>query len=248
VFARAERAALRAVALDSTLPEVQLALARSYRVQFKFNQALRVVDRALELDPNATLAWALKYEILTALGRAAAADSAAKRAVQLDGLSALVLNNRAVSLASTGSLDSALWYSERSVEVDPSTRLWKRTLGTLYAMAGRYDDAVRLCSAGAESERSCADVIGLIAGRENARAAGLAQLGARSHAPRTLGAPTWSAMVYAHIGMPDSMFSRLRVAIERRDDSFGYLITMPMFAKYQGDPRWDALVGEVRRR
>ena len=248
VFARAERTALRAVALDSTLPEVQLALARSYRVQFKFNQALHAVDRALALDPNATLAWALKYEILTALGRAAAADSAALRAVQLDGLSALALNNRAVSLASMRQLDSAVWYSERSVEIDPSVSLWKRTLFTLYAFAGRHDEAVRQCVAGVGPGNSCSDMVGLLAGSGGARAAGLARLGARSQAPRTLGAPTWSAMVYAQLGMPDSMFSRLRVAIERRDDSFGYLITMPVFAKYESDPRWDALVGEVRRR
>jgi hypothetical protein len=134
------------------------------------------------------------------------------------------------------------------VEIDPSTRLWKRTLGTLYALAGRYDDGVRLCSAGAGPVNACADMTGLIVGRARDRAAGLARLGARSQEPRTLGAPMWAAMIYAQIGMPDSMFSRLRIAIERRDDSFGYLITMPAFAKYERDPRWDAIVGEVRRR
>jgi TolB-like protein len=248
VFERAERAALRAVALDSTLPEVQLALARSYGVQFKFNQALHAVDRALALDPNATLAWTLKYEVLTALGRKAAADSASLRAVQMDGLSALSLNNRALSLAAMGMLDSALRYSERSVEVAPTEGQWKRTLGTLYAFAGRYDEGVRFCAAGVGAGNTCGSVIGLITGRPGVREQGLAQLGARGQVPRTLGTPTWAAMVYAHIGIADSMFSRLTVAIERRDDVFGHLITMPMFAKYESDPRWDAIVGEARRR
>ena len=73
------------------------------------------------------------------------------------------------------------------------------------------------------------------------RDAGLAQVGAFGRLPRTLGNPAWAAMVYAQVGMADSMFSRLTVAIERRDDVFGHLITMPMFAKYQSDPRWDAI-------
>jgi serine/threonine-protein kinase len=248
VFARAERAALRAVALDSTLPEAQLALARSYGVQFNFNDALRAVDRALALDPNATLAWTLKYEILTALGRVAAADSAARRAVELDGLSALSLNNRALSFAAMGKLDSAIRYSERAVEVAPTERQWLRTLGTLYAFAGRYDDGVRACTAGVGQGNACDAALGLIAGIPTLHEQGLARLGSRAQLPRTLGTPTWSAMVYAHIGMPDSMFSRLQVAIDRRDDVFAHLITMPVFTKYQSDPRWDRLVGEVRRR
>jgi serine/threonine-protein kinase len=248
MFARAERAALKAVALDSTLPEVHLALARSYGVQFKFNAAMHALDRALVLDPNATLAWALRYEVLTALGRATAADSAAARAVKLDGLSALALNNRALSFAALGMLDSAVRYSERAVEVAPTERQWLRTLGTLYVFAGRYDDGVRACEAGVGFRNNCPAVLGVIAGVPAMRDVGLAQVGAFGRLPRTLGNPTWAAMVYAHVGMPDSMFSRLRVAIERRDDVFAHLITMPVFSKYEGDPRWDAIVGAARRR
>ena len=248
VLARAERAAHRAVALDSTLPEVQLALARSYSAQFRFNDALRAVDRALALDPNATFAYALKYEILTALGRVAAADTASRRAVELDGLSALALNNRGVWFMSAGNLDSAIHYSERAAEVAPTEVLWKRTLSTLYALAGRYSDGVRECAAGAGSKNTCAITLGLVAGVPGTREPGLAMLGGRDRAHRALGAPTWAAMVYARLGMADSVFSRLTAAIARRDDAFAHLITSPDFARYQADPRWDAIVGAVRRR
>ena len=50
-------------------------VARSYSAQFRFNDALRAVNRALALDSNATLAWTRKYEILTALGQVAGADT-----------------------------------------------------------------------------------------------------------------------------------------------------------------------------
>jgi hypothetical protein len=55
-------------------------------------------------------------------------------------------------------------------------------------------------------------------------------------------------MASAHVRMPASMCSRLAVAVERRDDVFGHLIRMPMFAKYERDPRWAAIVGAARRR
>ena len=48
--------------------------------------------------------------------------------------------------------------------------------------------------------------------------------------------------------MADSMFARLSAAIATHDDVLMHVITMPAFARYQMDPRWDAIVGEVRRR
>jgi hypothetical protein len=38
------------------------------------------------------------------------------------------------------------------------------------------------------------------------------------------------------------------VAVSVHDDSFTHLITSPAFASVQSDPRWDAIVGAVRRR
>jgi hypothetical protein len=35
---------------------------------------------------------------------------------------------------------------------------------------------------------------------------------------------------------------------DRRDDAFLHLITLRDFEKYHDDPRWDAIVGAVRRR
>ncbi|MEO7998275.1 MAG: protein kinase, partial [Gemmatimonadaceae bacterium] len=163
VFARAENAAKRAVALDSTLPEVQLAVARSYSAQFRFNDALRAVNRALVLDPNATLAWTLKYEILTALGQMAGADTASRRAVELDGLSALSVNNRAVWFMSAGQLDSAIQYSKRAGGIAPTEGQWKRTLGTLYILNGNYEDGVRACRVGTGPTNSCDVTFGMIA-------------------------------------------------------------------------------------
>jgi hypothetical protein len=138
-------------------------------------------------------------------------------------------------------------YSKRAVELAPSEPLWRRTLATIYALAGRYDDGVRECAVGQESRSTCAETMALLGGVPGHREAGLAALGARARLPGVTGSPTWAAMVYAHVGMADSMFSRLAVAVDRRDDVFGHLITYRGFAPYKQDPRWDAIVGAVRR-
>ena len=248
LLARAEFAARRAVALDSSLPEVQLARARASEEQFYFRDALTSVNKAIALDSNATLAYALKYEILTALGRAAEADSAARRAVELDAFTGIVLNNRALSLAALGNLDSAIRYSERSVEVAPSEPSWKRTLAGLYGLAGRHRDAVASCYAAGMLPKKCDDLYAALTGTPEGRAATIAILNSMSKRTEFASPPAWSAFQYAQLGMADSMFARLSVAITAHDDVFMHVITMPAFAPYQSDPRWDAVVGEVRRR
>jgi hypothetical protein len=145
-------------------------------------------------------------------------------------------------------LDSAIHYSRRAVEIAPSERIWKRTLGMLHGLAGHYDEGLPECTAGVGDGDKCAATIGLLVGLPRSRESGLASLGALSRLPRALGTPTLAAMIYARLGISDSMFSRLRVAVERRDDSFAHLITSPAFTKYHSDPRWDTIVGEVRRR
>jgi hypothetical protein len=50
------------------------------------------------------------------------------------------------------------------------------------------------------------------------------------------------------MGMPDSVFARLAVAVRRHDDVITHLITSTAFRPDESDPRWDAIVGTVRRR
>jgi serine/threonine-protein kinase len=246
--ARAEFAARRAVELDSTLPEVQLARARAYSVDFHFRDALASVKKAIALDSNAMLAFTLEYEILSALGRPAEADSAVRRAVQLDAFAALALNSRALSFMSASNYDSAVRYSRRAVEVAPAEPTWRRTLGTIYAFQGRYRDAVRECEGGELPATFCEAVYAWVTGTPQGRAATVAALDGMAEPSSPYRSPAWAALGYAQIGMPDSMFSRLRAAIAQHDDVFLHVISMPMFARYHDDPRWDAIVGEVRRR
>jgi hypothetical protein len=153
-----------------------------------------------------------------------------------------------LSLAAMGNLDSAIRYSERSVEVAPSEPFWKRTLAGLYALAGRHRDAVASCDAAGMAPKKCEDLYAAATGTPEGRAATISLLNSMPTRTGFASPPAWSAFQYAQLGMADSMFARLSTAIATHDDVFMHVITMPAFARYQTDPRWDAIVGEVRRR
>jgi hypothetical protein len=96
--------------------------------------------------------------------------------------------------------------------------------------------------------KKCDDLYAALTGTPEGRAATIAILNSMSKRTEFASPPAWSAFQYAQLGMADSMFARLSVAITAHDDVFMHVITMPAFARYQSDPRWDAVVGEVRRR
>ena len=243
---RAERAARRAVTLDGASPDAQLALARVYATRFAFRQADVAVTRALALDSSATLAHLLAFQVHGALGRMHDAGEDARRALALDGASALALNTYAVWLLDMGHADSAVAYAERAVALDSLQPLWRRTLANVYARAGRVDDAVRECRR-ALGTNACVPISGLLANVPAQRAPARAVLDTLGTRRGLLAQPSFAALGYAILGAPDSMFARLAVAIRRRDDSFSYLIGNAAFAPYARDPRWDAIVGAVRR-
>jgi hypothetical protein len=91
-------------------------------------------------------------------------------------------------------------------------------------------------------------MVSALAGVAGARDDALSALGAMGRQPGVAGQPMWTAMVYAKLGVADSVFARLGAAVRLHDDAFAHLVTFPQFSRYQSDPRWDAIVGEVRRR
>jgi Flp pilus assembly protein TadD len=245
--ARADSAAQRALALDSTLPDVQLAFARARAVDFRFREALPTVKKVVALDPNGTLGYVLEYEVLTALGRQVEADTAIRRAFILDSLSPLVLTNRAIALAAEGQMDSAVRLTQRSVELSPDIALWKRNLVLIYSLAGRYQDAERMCGGNGASLSTCA-IAGAFTNDLARRAAAIAALGEAGRLRGLSIEPGFAVLAYAKLGMADSVFSRIRAGIESRDDVTLHTITSPLLDPYHEDPRWDAIVGGMRRR
>ncbi|MDP1858279.1 MAG: protein kinase [Gemmatimonadaceae bacterium] len=250
-LAEAQRAAERAVALDSMLPEAHVALARALWTDFKFNAALPAIDRAIRLDPSSVLALQQRYETLMALGRVEEGDATIRRALALDGLVPLLHFEQAISFFASDQLDSALGAVDRAIALDTDhSAYWHGQRWAILQHLDRRDEAVRSCVTFAGDALRC-------------RALSLSRAptpGERDAARRVLtgvardpSATPWlpltaQALVYVWLGDTEVAFDRLRAAVEQRDPNVLSLTYFPGFRPLRGNPRWATLLESIRSR
>ncbi len=244
--AEAERAARRAVELDSLLPEAHMALAQVRFHQVRLREALASADRAVALDPSAALAHKDRAEILLTQGKVKEAAIAMRRAVALDPLMPVVHADMSIIFAALGQIDSALASTHRSIELDPENPFWYFTLANQFAVKGQRDSAIAACRLGVGTEQSCHMVNDAFFDPAR-RAPLLAFLGALGRRSDPLW-PAWSqALYYARLGETDSAFARLRIAVRNGQQEFYGTISSPWMAPLRRDPRWEEIVGAMQR-
>ena len=245
--AEAERAARRAVELDSLLPDAHMALAQVRFHQVRLREALASVDRAIALDPSSALAHKDRAEILLTQGHVTEAAGVMRHAVALDPLVPVIHGDMAVMYSALGQVDSALASIHRAIELDSSNPFWHFTAANLYAVKGQRDSALAACRRSVVSdEQSCRMVdAGLFDPAR--RAPLLAFLGALGRRPDPLWPPWLQALYYARLGETDSAFARLRVVVKNGQTEFYAAITSPWMAPLKRDPRWEEIVGTMQR-
>ncbi|HYW30509.1 MAG TPA: protein kinase [Gemmatimonas sp.] len=246
-LARAELAAQRAVQLDSTLPEVRLAVARTLQRQFRLREALAESERAIALDSSNGLAWLLRAETFSGLGRVAEAQGAGRRAMASDPFSAVSLMFTATTYFALGQLDSAEALNRRAVELDPAEPYWRHAHAVTLSALGRLREANAECRFSADKAKLCELGWGVELAQPEPRSRLRSELDGLA-GTRNNNVAMWGALGYARLGELDSAFSRVSAAIENRDDAWHYwspyLETTPMGK----DPRWERIVVGMRRR
>lgn len=105
-WARSEQAALRALALDSTLGEAHVSLGSIYMFRdFDWQRAEESITHGLAMNPDYAQGHSRYRNLLHATGRHDSAAAEARRAVALDPLNPLFNNNLGVSLVLAGHVD-----------------------------------------------------------------------------------------------------------------------------------------------
>ncbi|HWA59000.1 MAG TPA: tetratricopeptide repeat protein, partial [Gemmatimonadales bacterium] len=246
--AESERAARKAIALDSLLAEAHTALATALFHNMQFQAALQSIDRAIQLDPSAAMAHKNRGEILLAQGRVADAEVPFRRALALDPLVPVLHADLGLWFIADGQLDSAAASMTRASELDPANPLWHYALAFVRAHQGAMDAAIAECVKFGLPEEPCRTVWGgaLDPAQRPALLRFLSEAG-RDPANAPWFPPIFQAITYAHVGETDSAFARLRVALIPGNYEFHGLINAPWFAPLRQDPRWDAIVGAVQR-
>jgi len=115
------------------------------------------VDMALRLDPNLSLAYAVRGEVQGDMipSRGAVewedASESFSRAIEHDGTNATAFAWRAMDYAALGYFDLAIQDYQRCLDIDPAYELCRQHLAFVYLCLGRTDDALRFYEMGLEN-------------------------------------------------------------------------------------------------
>jgi serine/threonine-protein kinase len=248
-LARAKTAALRAIALDSTLAEAYASLGAIYDDYDHDRKAAEAAyRRAILLNPKYATARQWLAIHLADEGRADEAAEEIERARRLDPLSRII--NTAVGAVRYFGRDYASAIAEyRAVlDQDPRFALAWALMGRVYLVRGDVDSAVT-------SLRRSVELSGGDASYRAVYAAALAAAGNRtaadSAAREVLNAqPGYVpfcelASAYIYLGQHDAALDLFQRAIDERDPAVKHLAVEPLYDQIRGNARFRALLARV---
>jgi TolB-like protein/tetratricopeptide (TPR) repeat protein len=136
-----------------------LVTSKSWDVGDESNQqaAADAADMALRLDPNLSLAYAVRGQVqLDAIPSRGAvgwedASESLSRAIEHDGTNATAYSWRGTHHTALGYFDGAIQDYQRCLDIDPAYELCRGHLSMTYLYLGRTDDALRLYEIGLEN-------------------------------------------------------------------------------------------------
>jgi eukaryotic-like serine/threonine-protein kinase len=240
-YARANAAALRAIALDSTLAEPHASLNQILRYGYWDRVGSeREVRRAIALDPNYATAHKWLAEHLLSLGRFPEAIAEARTAVQLDPLAQPTQSALGIALWYAGRIDEAIAVFRAAIARDSTGGPWSN-LWLLYVHLGRTDDALALLEARHDTSTVRRAVL-----RARSDPAARAALVDRLRKRRDRFPTAARAEMYAILGEREAALAELDQAVTERDPWAVETIRVdPAWASLRGDPRFARLVARV---
>ncbi len=121
----------------------------------RYDEALRAIDTALDINPHNEVAWLNKGNAFTKLGRLVDALRCFNAAIKVNPTYEVAWNNKGNALARLGKFEEALACYERALGIDAGYRGAWVNMGFVLTKLGRFDEAA-----------SCADrALGLEPGR-----------------------------------------------------------------------------------
>jgi TolB-like protein/DNA-binding winged helix-turn-helix (wHTH) protein/Flp pilus assembly protein TadD len=255
-LSKAKAAALRAIALDSTLSEAHVSLSG---VRLHYERSWQATEdalrRAIALDPNNAMAHQWYGYYLSALGRFDAAVAEMQRALELDPLSPNKLNSLGATLYRAGRYDDALRYFWRVPDPDANSELRHRRMATIYERKGMPREAIAewmtaMTLAGKQDVGALLEPefrkSGYAAARRALLLADLEEMLRRAKdaypRPRTIEI----AANYALLGKKDKAFEWLDEAVRVGDGALIYLRVDDRFEALRSDPRFATLLRRLK--
>src|SRR6266550_1490858 len=239
--------ALKALALDQSLPEAHTSLAWVLHVyDWDWPGAMREYARALELNPGFATAHHWYSYVLLVNGQSDQAMTEVLTALELDPSS--LSNRRGVGWISyyTRRYDQALYHLRRAVAMNPTSEDTYRVMGLVLMQQGGYAEAERAfreaITLSPDLSYATAGVAHVLAlsGRRREAEAMVAELEARAREHYV----TPVALCIAHLGLRnvDQVFHWLDRAYEDRRGWLTYMKVDPIFDAVRDEPRYAAFL------
>jgi TolB-like protein/Flp pilus assembly protein TadD len=243
LYAKARKAAQKALALDATLAEPHASLGLlAMNYDWDWATAEKEFNRAIELNPNYATAHHWYGEYLTAVGRFDDSLEEIKRARELDPLSLIINTDLGKLLYYARHSDEALAQLRETLKMDPDfsdAHVW---LAAVYAKTGHYDEAIT------ESKKIvdkgwALGWRGYIYGVSGQRAEAEKVLDElRELAAERPIDPHVMACVYIGLGEKDQAFAALEKEYEARSVGMTSLKVNPWYDSLRSDPRFADLL------
>lgn len=185
----AEQHLRQAVAIDPGHARAWTTLAGVYQVKgselddpgYRLIEQAEALQRALQIEPNLGEAHIRLARFARSAGDTSGRLVLLARAMQLAPDDPLVIGTRVSEAVRGNRIDEAVALSERSVEIDPLSAVYRYNLAVLLLAGGRHDDAVRelrwaqeLNPAGEQPKLPLAQALLLLGRRDEALREGLA--------------------------------------------------------------------------
>jgi len=247
---KAKAAALKAQEIDESLAEAHVSLAHvKYYYERDWEPAEREYRRAIELNPNYSIAPQWYAIFLMSAGRFDEALVQAKRAQELDPLSLPINMTLGWVLLNARQYDQSAEQLNKTLEMDPGFMLAHHRLGMVYEQQGKYDKAieefkqvVNLSIGKPMGIASLAHAYAL-AGKRAEAEKGIAELKGLSE--KRFVSEASIAMIYVALRDKEQAFAWLEKADKRRDALLARLKVDPRFDDLRSDPRFQDLVKRV---
>ena len=245
--AKARDAATRAVELNESLAEAQVALGDfKYLYEWDWAGAERALRRGLELGPASSYARLEITNFSTAMGRFDEAIALGERSVEVDPLSPAVYNELGFPLSLSGQNDEAIEVYRKGLELDPNFAQSLALLATTHLRNGNPVEALAVTE---KWERVTPDLKDDMAGRgyiygktghhDRAREI-LDRL--ESRAKKEYVSPQNLALVHIGLGEHQRALDLLERAFEERDVRLVFLKVVPIYDPLRRDPRFQRLL------
>jgi serine/threonine protein kinase/tetratricopeptide (TPR) repeat protein len=243
-------AALKAVALDDSLPEAHTSLAAALEDEWNWADAEIQYKRAIELNPNYATARHWHSIYLSTLSRHEEAIAEAKRALDLDPLSLIIQANLGGRYLRAGRYAEAIQECQKALDLDSSFVIGHDCVGFGYLQTGHPQEAIAEFQAAVRlSHGDPESVSGL--GYAYAISGKLGEAGnivnqMKNPAKGEYLPAYYIAVVEAGLGRKNEALTWLERAFANRSAELPFSNTEPMLISLRSEPRFRALLSGMR--